>query len=127
MVTTESLLHEIAEYLVKADEKTLRMVQAVIYVELSPDWNDMPEEVKRLIDESMKEADEGKGISHEEFVKQHPEWFGTLKAEKRIPLTFAETLREEITELIGAVNDNTLRMVRAILEVHEEYSKDRER
>ncbi len=122
MTATEVLREVVTQYLKEADEKTLRMVQAIMHIELVMDWDDMPEELQIMIDESIKEAEEGKGIPHEEMVKKYPDWFRPLSEVRK--MTLNEAICQEINELIDEFDHKTLRIIKAILEVHKEFGME---
>lgn len=64
------------EYLDRADEKVIKMVHAMLEVNAENDWwDDLPGDVKNEISESLKELDEGKGISNQNVKKMYPQWF----------------------------------------------------
>ncbi len=64
------------EYLDRADEKVVKMVHAMLEVNAENDWwDDIPADVKDEISESLKELDEGKGVSHQDVKKMYPKWF----------------------------------------------------
>ena len=80
MTATEILREEVKQYIETADDKALRMVKAILEIEQEEDeensvegehWDDLPEELKVITDESIKEADEGGGIPHEEVVAKY--------------------------------------------------------
>lgn len=54
----------------KADERTLKIIYAVLEAENSyGDWKSRPEDLKNSIDKGLQQADEGQLISHEEAKK----------------------------------------------------------
>ncbi|MDQ6764058.1 MAG: hypothetical protein M3015_15720 [Bacteroidota bacterium] len=64
------LKEQAKEYLDNADERVIKMVHAMLEVNAENDWwNDLSDDVKNEINESIKELDEGKGISHEDVKK----------------------------------------------------------
>lgn len=72
MSETEELKQSIIQALDQADEKTLRMIQAILQVHLEHDfWYDLPEEVKNDVEEAIKESDRGEGKTHEEVMKEY--------------------------------------------------------
>lgn len=59
-----------------ADESVIKMVHAMLEVNAKNVWWDhMPEDSRKTINKSLKDLDEGKGISHEKVKKMHPGWF----------------------------------------------------
>jgi predicted transcriptional regulator len=84
MTAIQALRKELKQYVDSADEKALRIVKALLEIEQEDDedwedsevdWDELPEELQLLIEKGIKEADEGKGIPHEEVVKMYPQWF----------------------------------------------------
>ena len=77
MTTTEALRKEVKQYVNKADDKSLRMVKAILKIEQEEeveeeDWSDhLPVQVQNMIDKSIKDGEEGKGISHEKMMEKH--------------------------------------------------------
>ena len=74
MSTTE-LKKEIKKYIDRADERTLKIVYAMLEAEDDyTTWKDMPADLKSAINKSLKQADEGKLIPHEEARKKYEKW-----------------------------------------------------
>ncbi|SFQ17367.1 hypothetical protein [Parafilimonas terrae] len=65
-----TLREEVKSMIDAADEKTLRMMHAMLEVDSADWWNEMPEEIKSEIQESIKQADSGEGLTHEEAMKK---------------------------------------------------------
>ncbi len=71
-----NIREQIKKYIDKADDKTVIMIHALLEAEQKYDWwDELPEAVKASVDKALKEANEGKGIPHEEVVKKYKEWF----------------------------------------------------
>jgi len=83
MTATEILRKEVKQYIDKADDKSLRMVKAMLKVEQEEDmdsleeesWDDLPKELQLLIENGIKEGEEGKVIPYEEVKKKYGQWF----------------------------------------------------
>ena len=81
--THKLLLDEVKEYIDHADVKTLRIVKAILEIEQEDNeanmeeenWEDLPEELRMSIDQGIKEGEEGKTISYEQFKKENSKWF----------------------------------------------------
>ena len=77
MTTTEALHKEVLELVDKADDKSLRIVKAILKIEQEEEveegdwWDELPVQVQNMIDKSIKDGDDGKGISHEEMMEKH--------------------------------------------------------
>lgn len=79
MSTIEILRNEAKQYIDEADEKIIKMVIAMLEVNSQEDedaawWNNMSDDIKAEVEEAIKEADEGKGIPHEEVRKSYMKW-----------------------------------------------------
>ena len=84
MTATEVLREEMKQYIDQADHESLRMVKKAILViehKANPEedeedwWDEMPHEIKALIEMSLKESEQGGGISHEEMLEKYSKWF----------------------------------------------------
>ncbi len=83
MTATQILRKEVKKYIDKADDKSLRIVKAILEIEQEEDeanmepenFDDLPEELRLSIDLGLKDADEGNVISHEEMKKKYSQWF----------------------------------------------------
>ncbi|WP_419801695.1 hypothetical protein [Mucilaginibacter sp.] len=72
MFEAEQLKQSIIQTLDQADEKTLRMLQAILQIHLEHDfWDDLPDEIKNEVEESIKQGERGEGITHEEMMKKY--------------------------------------------------------
>ena len=70
------LKKQVKKYIDTADEKVVKMVHAMLEVNAEKDWwDDLPNDVKNEINESLKNLDEGKGMPYEEVKKMYPQWF----------------------------------------------------
>lgn len=75
MDTTEALRKQVKKYIAVADEKSLRMVQAILEIEQEQDWWDtMPDNVRKSVELAIKESDEGNVVPHEEVMKMYRQW-----------------------------------------------------
>lgn len=82
MSTIEFLRSEAKQYIDEADEKTIKMVIAMLEVNIEENgndddadwWKNLPENVKAELEESIKEADDDTGILHEEVRKSYMKW-----------------------------------------------------
>jgi hypothetical protein len=76
MKEISTLRNRIRKYIDMADEKTLKIVYAMLEAEQEADWWDnLPPGVQRSIDKALEESRKGKGIPHEEVVKKYRKWF----------------------------------------------------
>jgi thiamine pyrophosphate-dependent acetolactate synthase large subunit-like protein len=65
-----TLREEVKSMIDAADEKTLRMMYAMLEVDSNDWWDEMPEEIKSEVEESIKQADNNEGLTHEEAMKK---------------------------------------------------------
>jgi len=76
MSDTEVLREHVKEYIDHADEKSLRIVQAILEIEQEEDWWDgLPAEVQHMLEAAIQEGEQGKGISHEQMIEKYSKWF----------------------------------------------------
>ncbi len=86
MTAREVLREEVKQYIEQADDKSLRIVKAILEIELEEetddngdgevDWDELPEELKTRIDRAIKQGNEGGGMPHEDVVaKYYGKWF----------------------------------------------------
>jgi predicted transcriptional regulator len=70
-----ALRRETKKYIDQADAKTVKMIHAMLEAEQENDWwDDLSTDAKKSIEKGLKEADEGKVISHEEAMKKFRKW-----------------------------------------------------
>lgn len=70
------LKKQVKKYIDTADEKVVKMVHAMLEVNAENDWwDDLSEDLKKEINEAIKELEKGKGIPHEKVKKMYPQWF----------------------------------------------------
>ncbi len=70
------LKKQVKKYIDTADENVVKMVHAMLEVNAEKDWwDDLSPDEKKEINESLKDLDNGKGISHEDVKKTFPQWF----------------------------------------------------
>ena len=85
MTAIQALRKEVKQYVDSADEKALRMVKAILEIEQEEDedesllepenWDDLPKELQLSIEQGIKDADEGRVISHDDIKKMYSQWF----------------------------------------------------
>lgn len=67
---------EVKKYIDTADEKVVKMVYAMLEVDAEADWWDaMPDEIRQDVELSMKQADNGEVLTHEQIKEKYPQWF----------------------------------------------------
>ncbi len=63
------------KYLDNADEKTIKMVYAMLEVDAEKDWwDDISDAAKKSIEQGLKDIEEGKVIPHKEAMKKYRKW-----------------------------------------------------
>jgi predicted transcriptional regulator len=76
MSNTTALRKEVKKYVDKADDRTLKIVHAMLEAEQDYDsWDELPASLKASINRGLKQADKGEVIPHEEVVKKYKKWF----------------------------------------------------
>ena len=75
MSTVELLRKEVKDYIDHADEKVVKMIHAMLETDAEEEWwNRMPDSVKEDVKAALKEANEGKLISHIDIQKRYKKW-----------------------------------------------------
>ena len=76
MKEVTSLRNRVKKYIDTADEKTLKIVHAMLEAEQEVDWwDELPPRIKQSIDRALEESRQRKGMPHEEVVKKYRKWF----------------------------------------------------
>ena len=76
MEQLKDLRKEVIDYIETADEKTVRMIHAMLEVDAEEDWwDEMPDSVRTDVETAMQESERGEGISYEEVKKTYSQWF----------------------------------------------------
>ena len=69
------LKNKAKKYLDNADEKTIRMVVALLEVDAQNDWwDDLPVPAKDSIQRALQEVENGKVTPHKEVMRKYQEW-----------------------------------------------------
>jgi predicted transcriptional regulator len=72
----KELRKEVKDYIDHADERMVRMMYAMLETDAEADWYDeLPDEIKASLEDSMKQADAGQVITHDQMRKKYPQWF----------------------------------------------------
>ena len=67
---------EVKKYIDLADEKVVKMVHAMLETNSEANWWDtLPDNVKADIEISLKQAENGETLTHDEVKKKYPQWF----------------------------------------------------
>jgi uncharacterized protein HemY len=76
MDPVKRMRNEVKKYIDTADEKVVKMVHAMLEVDGAADWWDaMPDEVRRDLELSMKQADQGEVLTYDEVKAKYGQWF----------------------------------------------------
>lgn len=75
MTEIASMKKQVKKYIDTADEKVVKMVFAMLEVDAQKDWwDDLGKEEKASIQRGLKDAEEGKVVSHKEAMKKYKKW-----------------------------------------------------
>ena len=75
MANTLTLREEVKKYIDDADEHVVKMVYAMLKADSEADWwDELEEEEKASIERGLDDLKNGRVISHEEVMKQYPQW-----------------------------------------------------
>ncbi len=75
MTTTQALRKQVKKYIDKADDKSLRMVQAILEIEQQEDfWDGLPAHVKADVEEAKEQSARGEGKTTKEVMKKYKKW-----------------------------------------------------
>lgn len=75
MANTLTLRQEVKKYIDDADEHVVKMVYAMLKADSEADWwDELEEEEKASIERGLDDLKNGRVISHEEVMKQYPQW-----------------------------------------------------
>lgn len=67
---------DVKKYIDTADDKVVKMVHAMLEVDADSDWwDEMPDNVRADVEESIRQADRGDVLTHEEVKKKYEKWF----------------------------------------------------
>ncbi|MES2702681.1 MAG: hypothetical protein V4649_08590 [Bacteroidota bacterium] len=74
MVATEALRKQVKKQIDKADDKSLRLIQAILEIEQEDLWDTLPDNVKADVQEAKKQSARGEGRPHDEVFKKYDKW-----------------------------------------------------
>ena len=73
-----SLKYKLVESIINTNDDTVLLeIQALLQINKSDFWNDLPDELKDGINEAKAELDRGEGIPHDQVMKEIKSLFGT--------------------------------------------------
>jgi hypothetical protein len=76
MDPVKKMRSEVKKYIDTADVKVVKMMHAMLEVDAEVDWwNAMPDEVRKDVEVSIMQADNGKVLTHEQVKEKYPQWF----------------------------------------------------
>ena len=74
-MTTQALRKQVKKYIDKADDKSLRIVQAILEIEQQEDfWDTLPEHIKEDVRIAEKQSAKGLGKSTEQVMAKYSKW-----------------------------------------------------
>jgi predicted transcriptional regulator len=66
---------ETKKFIDQADEKTVKMIHAMLEAEQEMDWYDeLTEDAKASIERGLKDAAKGRTLTHKEVMKKYQKW-----------------------------------------------------
>ena len=69
------LKNKAKKYLDNADEKTIKMIYAMLEVDAQNDWwDDLSESAKDSVQRGLKDVENGKVTQHKEVMKEYKKW-----------------------------------------------------
>jgi predicted transcriptional regulator len=75
MDEVEEMKNLAKKYLDTADEKTIKMVFAMLEIDSEKDWwDDLSDAAKKSIKRGLKDIENGRVTSHEEVMKKYRKW-----------------------------------------------------
>ena len=75
MKHVNALRRAVKKYIDTADEKTLKIIYAMLEAEHESDWwEDLSEKAKASIEKGLKDAEAGKVTPHEVVMKKYRKW-----------------------------------------------------
>jgi uncharacterized protein HemY len=76
MDPVKKMRSEVKKYIDTADVKVVKMMHAMLEVDAEADWwNAMPDEIRKDVEISIRQADNGEVLTHEQVKKKYPQWF----------------------------------------------------
>ena len=74
MTATEALRKQIKKNIDKADEISLRRINAILEIDQQDFWDTIPDHVKDDVEEALLQSKRGEGKPHEEVMKKYDKW-----------------------------------------------------
>lgn len=76
MDAVTKMRNEVKKYIDAADEKTVKMVHAMLEVDADAGWwNTLPDDVKQDVEQSLRQGDGGEVLTHEQVKAKYRQWF----------------------------------------------------
>ncbi len=74
MDPVKKMRSEVKKYIVTADVKLVKMMHAMLEVDAEADWwKAMPDEVREDVEISLRQADNGEVLTHEQVKEKYPQ------------------------------------------------------
>jgi predicted transcriptional regulator len=75
-VAKQDIRKEVKKYIDQADDRMVKIIYTMLEADQAADWwDEISDEERASIDRGLQQLDEGKGIPHEQVVKQYAKWF----------------------------------------------------
>ena len=75
-VAIKDIRKEVKKYIDEADDRMVRVIHTLLEADKATDWwDDITDAERASIDRGLRQLEEGKGIPHEQVVKQYAKWF----------------------------------------------------
>lgn len=76
MDAVKQMRKDVKKYIDTADPKVVKMMHAMLEVDAEVGWwDEMPDNIKADVEEAIRQADNGKTISHADVRKKYAKWF----------------------------------------------------
>lgn len=75
MKEVTTLRKEVKKYIDTADEKTVKMIHAMLEVDQENDWwDELSDEARASVERGLKDGEAGRVIPHEVAMKKYQKW-----------------------------------------------------
>lgn len=76
MDAVKQMRKDVKKYIDTADPKVVKMMHAMLEVDADAGWwDEMPDNIKADVEESIRQANSGKTIAHADVKKKFAKWF----------------------------------------------------
>jgi len=75
-IAKKDIRKEVKKYIDQADDRIVKIIHTILETDQATDWWDEISDGERTsINRGLRQLEEGKGIPHEQVVKQYAKWF----------------------------------------------------